>query len=231
MESSNLVIGVDFTKSNTWNGNRTFGGKSLHTISDVPNPYEMVIEIMGRTLEPFDDDHYIPSYIFGDITTTDRYVLPFYPNGRPCFGFQEVLARYRELVLSTTLSGPTSFAPIINETINIVKQAKSYHILLIVADGQITNEKETEDAIVRASEYPISIIMIGVGDGPWDKMEEFDDNLPKRKFDNFQFVAFHDILVKKDGDPNYFALHALMEIPDQYIAIKKLGLLEKVKSN
>jgi len=225
LESSNLIIGIDYTKSNQWTGKRTFNGRCMHEIdADKLNPYQQVINIIGKTLEVFDDDKQIPAFGFGDETTKDRSVFPFFPN-RTCYTFNEVLSRYTEITPHVTLAGPTSFAPIIYEAINIVKENKSYHILVIVADGQVTNEKETINAIVEASKYPLSIVLVGVGDGPWETMKEFDDGLPQRQFDNFQFVNFHEVMTRSENPEAAFAISALQEIPDQFKEIKRLKLL------
>jgi hypothetical protein len=138
----------------------------------------------------------------------------------------------------------------------------------------VTSERETINAIVEASNYPLSIVVVGVGDGPWETMQEFDDGLPSRKFDNVSppspfitllyscccivvahlraFAHSSSSLTStrpcREDTPRYisrfalphvcycnrrltattqtsFAIAALTEIPEQYQAIRKLGLL------
>jgi len=71
-------------------------------------------------------------------TTHDRNVFNFYRDGRACNGVSEALQRYREIAPHVRLSGPTSLAPIIETATRIVEASRhQYHILLIIADGQV----------------------------------------------------------------------------------------------
>ncbi|KAK9098312.1 hypothetical protein Syun_025357 [Stephania yunnanensis] len=83
--------------------------------------------------------------ISGTASTHDQYVFSFYSDKRPCNGFEEALARYKEIVPQLRLSGPMSFAPIIEMTMLIVqKNGGQYHVLLIVADGQMTRSENAK---------------------------------------------------------------------------------------
>ncbi|KAM0830429.1 hypothetical protein ACQ4PT_066215 [Festuca glaucescens] len=172
LESSNLIVGIDFTKSNEWTA-----------------------------------------------TTHDQKVFSFYLDNQSCDGFEQALGRYREIVPQLRLAGPTSFAPMIETAIGIVDSSGGqYHVLLILADGQVTRsvdtgngqlspqERETIDAIVKASDYPLSLCLL-------------------ESFVNFTEIMSRPIPTsKKEAE---FALSALMEIPAQFKATMNLQLLGK----
>ncbi|KAE8677246.1 E3 ubiquitin-protein ligase RGLG2 [Hibiscus syriacus] len=241
LESSNLILGIDFTKSNEWTGKVSFNNRSLHAIGDTPNPYEQAITIIGKTLAPFDEDNLIPCFGFGDATTHDTEVFSFHTDRSSCHGFEEVLDCYRKTVPNLRLAGPTSYAPVIDAAVDIVENSSGqFHVLVIIADGQVTRSSSTSDgelspqeeqtisAVVNASLYPLAIVLVGVGDGPWEDMKKFDDKIPSREFDNFQFVNFTGIMTKNTSQvekETAFALAALMEIPFQYKACMELGSL------
>lgn len=231
LEASQLIVGIDFTKSNLEQGDLTYyDNKNLHSIDPYPNPYQQVLNIMCNALEAFDEDNLIPTYGFGDSTTKDKSVFSFCITSdnkeAPCHKLNGVLEVYNKIIFEmhngrSSMSGPTTFAPLIHKAIDIVKTTQEYHILLIICDGSVNNKQSSINAIIEASKYPLSIICVGVGKGPWDDMIKFDDMIPKRAFDNFQFVNFHKIMSKCENKEVEFAKHALMEIPYQYEYIKK----------
>ncbi|KAK6738158.1 hypothetical protein RB195_020333 [Necator americanus] len=229
LENTNMIFGIDYTASNKYQGEDSFGGRSLHTIHPtVKNPYQQVITILGRTLAPFASTGRIPVYGFGDAKTGDWSVFPLKPY-EDCTTLDEVLKVYNEVTPTVDLSGPTNFAPLIYQAMEICQASSDYHILVIIADGQVTNERATRRAIVQACQYPLSIIVVGVGDGPWEMMRVFDESLPKRPWDNFHFVEFHEIMRRTIGQAEgdvKLAVQSLLEIPDQYRCICELGLLK-----
>jgi E3 ubiquitin-protein ligase RGLG len=237
LEGSNLIFAIDYTSSNAVTGEKSFNNMSLHTIDsmNLENPYQKVIKCIGETLEPFDEDKLIPVYGFGDIHTKNTKVFNLKQRREPCKGFQEVIEVYNKITPNILLSGPTSYAPIIRHAINIVKQCGSYHILIIVTDGAVVDKQNTIESIIEASKYPLSIVAIGVGDGPFETMEEFDDSIPKRDFDNFQFVDFNKVqkraLKNETTFMIQFAVDALQEIPDQYTYLKNNNLISIQSTN
>lgn len=106
-------------------------------------------------------------------------------DGLFCKGFAEVLDRYSDIVIKVMFSGLINFVFFIYKVIEIVKIIQKYYILIIVVDGQVNEEQQIVEVIVEVFNYFFSIVVVGVGDGFWDIMDEFDDCFLNRKFDNF----------------------------------------------
>ena len=222
-----LSIGIDFTGSN---GHPLDDG-TLHCIKTrKPNDYEKAIKACGDVVAQYDYDQLFPVYGFGAIVNSSKS-----KEASMCFNlnFEEnpeinkidnIIKIYRECLKKDklTFAGPTEFAPIINTVISSIKDNNfDYHILMILTDGVIDDLQQTIDALVEASFEPISIIIIGIGNADFKKMEILDgDEVPlvsskgkKRMRDLVQFVPFS----KFKNDAKKLSEQVLEEIPNQIV--------------
>ena len=101
-----------------------------------------------------------------------------------------------------------------------------YHVLLFLTDGNIHDLRETIDAMVNASNYPISIIIVGIGDGDFSSMEFLDGDDKdlmrdggniEAKRDICQFVKFNDFRDEDGTNADLLAEAVLEEVPDQLV--------------
>lgn len=220
----NLITAIDFTASNK----DPRDPSSLHFMQpNVPNQYETCISGVGSIICPYDSDQMFPVYGFGgkiDGQVSHCFPLTFNIGQPNVHGLEGILAIYRESLMRVQLSGPTLFAPVIRAATDVANASysenKTYTILLICTDGIINDMNETIDAIVDASNSPLSIIIVGVGSANFDAMDILDaDDVPLRSSngvmmsrDIVQFVPF-----RKYQANNGFGLPAavLAEVPSQ----------------
>ena len=79
--------------------------------------------------------------------------------------------------------GPTHFAPVIQQAIKIASipnsqthKSQKYFVLLILTDGMINDIDATIAAIIKASHYPLSILIVGVGNADFSTMQRLDSD-------------------------------------------------------
>ena len=230
----NLTIGIDFTGSN---GNYS-DPRSLHYLNNGMNDYEKAIRSCGDILAYYDDDQLFPVFGFGfkfidssnyqsGVYNYDNYPVNCNTSDPNIHLIDNVLKEYRQFITKVTLWGPTNFAPMINDLNREVKEnlknglVMHYNILLILTDGQINDMQDTIDGLVEASFLPISVIIVGIGNGNFGNMDILDaDDNPlydrrRRKADRdlVQFVPFNDY----KNDPPKLAEQVLEEIPRQVV--------------
>lgn len=217
-----LMVGIDFTGSN---GHPKDKG-SLHYCKDgFINDYEKAIRQCGEIVAYYDYDQLFPLFGFcgvpqGSYSMHDVFPLN-YQNDPSVKGIDEMIQVYKRALEITELSGPTNFAPLLNNLAELAEKSPQgvYFTIMIITDGAISDMDDTKDAIVRCSRLPISIIIIGVGNGDFGSMEELDgDDMPLKSSqgvavsrDIVQFVPFN----RFSRDITLLSEEVLKELPGQ----------------
>eukprot|EP00792_Barthelona_sp_PAP020_P004098 TRINITY_DN1887_c0_g1_i1.p2 TRINITY_DN1887_c0_g1~~TRINITY_DN1887_c0_g1_i1.p2 ORF type:complete len:554 (-),score=107.28 TRINITY_DN1887_c0_g1_i1:3195-4823(-) len=222
----NLTVAIDMTGSNLEPTNPN----SLHYIGANMTQYEMALNAVGSVVAPYDRDGMIGAFGFGGKpngynSVEHCFPLGDYNNGNvkgEYYGLQEVIAAYKATLRSCVLYGPTMFSQIINA---LVKKASdepnSFQLLLLLTDGQNNDQKQTIEAIVKGSNFPLAIIIVGVGNADFSQMValDSDESLLTDRFGNVakadivQFVEFNRFF----HNPQILAAETLAEFPEQFV--------------
>ncbi|KAN0038186.1 hypothetical protein ACTA71_000358 [Dictyostelium dimigraforme] len=225
----NLMIAIDCTASNGSPSDST----SLHYNTPThESEYARSIIAVGNVLAPYDSDGKIEllgfgAERFGGMTS---HCFQFGPKAE-ARGIEEVLSIYNKVIPTIKLSYPTNFQEIIKHAAKksvkgVDSKNQKYTILLILTDGDITDMEETIEEIVKASsKAPLSIVIVGVGNASFFKMNKLDgdeDQLCDRNGitatrDIVQFVPFKEF----ENDPEQLAAETLCEIPEQLVGYMK----------
>ncbi|KAI4336399.1 hypothetical protein L6164_014930 [Bauhinia variegata] len=225
----NFMVAIDFTASN---GNPRLPD-SLHYIdpSGRPNAYQRAILEVGEVLQFHDTDKRFPTWGFGARPIDGPVSHCFNLNGSSHYceveGIQGIMMAYTSALLNVSLAGPTLFGPVITNAALIASQSatdngRKYFVLLIITDGVVTDLQETKDALVKASDLPLSILIVGVGGADFKEMEILDADKGERlesssgrvaSRDIVQFVPFRDV---QNGEIS--VVQALLaELPSQFL--------------
>ena len=186
-------------------------------------------------IEDYDTDKKFPLFGFGAAPKYDD-ANDFQGDTKGCFalngkednpeldGIEGVMEEYRKRLPNIYLSGPSNFNPVFEKFLAYCKkhegEQKKYHILLVLTDGQIHDMSETKKSLVELSDYPCSIIIVGLGNEEFDEMEALDSDKKKLKDDDgnvtfrdiVQFVKYSDAIKSKK-----LSKQLLQELPRQFV--------------
>lgn len=232
----NFSVAIDFTASN---GN-PMDHRSLHYMQPgcIDNQYTTAIRSVGSIIEDYDADKLFPALGFGakvppHFQVSHEFFLNLRPDSPYCAGVDGLLAAYTQAIQTVQLYGPTNFTPVIQHVTKFAQayqDGSQYFVLLIITDGIITDMESTKWAIINASIYPMSIIIVGVGDEDFSSMEalDSDDGLLQHggkvaARDIVQFVELRKFVTKdRLWDKALLAKDVLAEIPDQVTGWMKM---------
>lgn len=226
-----MVVCIDFTASN---GLQSAPSSLHYTGMGKKSHYEEALHEVCNIVLDYDTDKLVPTFGFGakvnapGFSTGGKVHHCFPINGSETnpnlFQLAGIMAGYRQCLPYLAFSGPTLFAPLLREAMSVCEsmktEVKEYMILLILTDGIIHDKEEVKDLLVKCGKLPLSVIIIGIGNGEdWGAMHELDDDDcqmtdfqgNKTQRDLVQFVEFS----KVNNNGVELAREVLEELPRQ----------------
>jgi len=213
-----LCVAIDFTGSN---GDPRERG-TLHYINpNEKNDYEKAITAVGGVLANYDTDGKVPVRGFG--AKFDGQINHLFQCGETpeVDGVSGIIDAYHNTFKSRlVMSKPTVVTQVIDTAASFARKEQEdarkegkmkYSVLLILTDGKVSDMKATIASLRAASDSPLSIVVVGVGNADFSAMRYLDDK--GSETDILKFVEFNT----HKHDATSLTEAALNEIPDQLV--------------
>ncbi len=232
-----MVVGTDFSKA-------------VHDTNLFAKYQEALQKVLGILLY-YDQDKKIPFYGFGG------KLPPNYQNSSNCFAmngniFQPQVDGLEELirVFSSSLTqeyGLCFLSEMIEKAIEhcekdqISQQNQNYYVLCLFVHNNIHDLDATINALIKANDYPLSIVVIGIGSSDFATFNYLDSE-PDSLNQKTQFRQYLDDNHLRDilqfvpyelhaDDLSSLAQQVLFEVPGQFNAfMKQSGIRPNVKN-
>eukprot|EP00475_Leptophrys_vorax_P037808 TRINITY_DN6571_c0_g1_i1.p1 TRINITY_DN6571_c0_g1~~TRINITY_DN6571_c0_g1_i1.p1 ORF type:complete len:485 (+),score=135.79 TRINITY_DN6571_c0_g1_i1:277-1731(+) len=222
-----FAVAIDFSGSN---GDPKKPGTLHHREKNQPNGYQKAMQAFGKVLIPSDSDQKIGAWGFGAKPPGENVVNNCFPlnlDDGHVVGLQGLENTYLWSFSKLTLSGPTHLQPLIQQAVKITEKyknddvAQNYMILVILTDGGVMDMEQTIEELIKASSYPLSIIIVGIGSADFSELQHLNGILTRKGVssarDMVQFVSFASV----DNDGDRLVSETLVKIPKQFITFMK----------
>ena len=229
----NVMIGIDYTSSNK----DPYCRDSLHTLINPNelNQYQKAMVGVCEILLNYDADKRVLMYGFGGIPNFPKFKSELTSHCFPLTGdifdpwaenIDGIMNVYKNSFKSIQLASPSYLEPVIRQAMQIAKRNKEkksfeYTILLILTDGKCHDMQDAINALIQSANLPLSIIIVGIGENDFKKMEILDGDNGLINFkgeqavrDLVQFVPFGDY----ECNPDLLAKNVLAEVPAQVVS-------------
>lgn len=222
--SLDLIVGIDCTLNNGVLGSE----KNLHySASQWQNDYQAGIQKLGTLIENFARGNHSSIWGFGAKVkgkSTDVHIMEesLCSSKELLFSYDKHVTHNRNFRLGRNARLKPLIEAAMFQTIQSAKRRQCYTILTIFTAGNIIDLEETVPLICTAAEdAPISIVMVGMGNGDFSALERLCS--PKTRLkdargipiarDVLNFVSFREC----EGNASKVIAHALKNIPEQFV--------------
>jgi len=176
----NLAVAVDLTDSNGLAACPT----SLHHLreNNGENAYTTAIHTVGEILQDYNFDKRIMGLGFGaKMGGAVSHCFPLNGDARNpyCKGVEGLVNSYMDCLNKVSPAEPTCYSPVLRYAAQDAMRSSNeveYTVILLITDGGVTDFQETKHALVQMSKLPISVVLVGVGDGDMSALDQLDSD-------------------------------------------------------